>query len=140
MYVTPPYTNYKGTTLLDDDNEDTPIAYGSKKGQMADNFDIEEDKLLFSAWLNNSLDAVTGNEQKRSQFWKRITKYYAENKTWDKQRSEKSLQSRWVKISAIVSRFSGIHSSIEHLRKSGYTEQDKVNLLPRCYYISLWFR
>ena len=34
-----------------------------KKSQRTNNFSVEEDKLIVSAWLNTSKDAITGNEQ-----------------------------------------------------------------------------
>ena len=36
----------------------------TKKSQRGNNFTIEEDNMLVSAWLNNSLDAVLSNDQK----------------------------------------------------------------------------
>ena len=38
----------------------------TKKTQWGGNFIVEEDCLIVSAWLNISLDAVQGNEQKHN--------------------------------------------------------------------------
>ena len=43
-----------------------------RKSQRTKNFSVEEDKLIVSAWLNTSKDAVTGNEQQGGAFWQRI--------------------------------------------------------------------
>ncbi|XP_013608447.1 PREDICTED: glutathione S-transferase T3-like [Brassica oleracea var. oleracea] len=37
---------------------------------------LKEDIIPISAWLNTSIDAVVGNEQKAPHFWKRIVEYY----------------------------------------------------------------
>ncbi|XP_061998950.1 glutathione S-transferase T3-like [Rosa rugosa] len=115
-------------TLTNEDctNKETTCAPGSKKAQRQANFTVEEDKLLISAWLNVSIDQVKGADQKKKQFWKRITKYFEDNKKWSGERSEKSLTNRWSKINTTVSKFYGHHSQIEHLQKSDYTEQDKI--------------
>ena len=43
-----------------------------RKSQRTKNFSVEEDKLIVSAWLNTSKDAITGNEQQGGAFWQRI--------------------------------------------------------------------
>ena len=40
-----------------------------RKSQRTKNFSVEEDKLIVSAWLNTSKDAITGNEQQGGAFW-----------------------------------------------------------------------
>ena len=50
LYETPAMTSQTAST--------------TKKAQRSGNYSIEEDLLLVSAWLNVSLDAVKGNEQK----------------------------------------------------------------------------
>ncbi|KAM5551538.1 glutathione S-transferase T3-like [Rosa sericea] len=110
--------------------EETQCAPSSKKAQRQAqrqaNFTTEEDKLLVSAWLNIGLDPVKGADQKKKQFWKRITDFFEKHKKWSGERSEKSLTNRWSTISSTVSKFCGHYSAIEHLRRSGYTEQDKI--------------
>ncbi|KAL6128601.1 hypothetical protein ACLB2K_071956 [Fragaria x ananassa] len=105
-----------------------PCAPSSKKAAAPRqaNFSIEDDKLFVFAWLNISLGPVKGTGQKRQQFWKRITKYFEDNKMWTGERSTKSLINRWSTINISVSKFCGHYSSIEHLRRSGYTRQDKI--------------
>ncbi|XP_004293182.1 PREDICTED: glutathione S-transferase T3-like [Fragaria vesca subsp. vesca] len=123
-----PYEEICRTEFCATEEQQSPCEPSSKKAAAPRqaNFSIEEDKLLVSAWLNISLDPVKGTGQKRQQFWKRITKYFEDNKTWTGERSTKSLINRWSTISSSVSKFCGHYSSIEHLRRSGYTEQDKI--------------
>ncbi|XP_020266391.1 glutathione S-transferase T3-like [Asparagus officinalis] len=107
-------------------DQETPCAPSSNKSQKQSqrtiNFSPEEDKLLIAAWLNTSLDPIKGSDQKKNQFWKRITRYFEDHKSWSDERTEKSLTNRWSKISFSVSRFCGYYVAVEHLRKSGYTE------------------
>ena len=60
------------TDLYDDTIQSSPIVLAPvqnevvprlKKSQMTKNFSVAEDKLIVSAWLNTSKDAITGNEQ-----------------------------------------------------------------------------
>ncbi|KAG6647360.1 hypothetical protein CIPAW_07G073800 [Carya illinoinensis] len=53
---------------------------GNRKSVRGANFNLEEDKLLVSAWLNCSLDAVQGTDQKYSQLWEKIYEYFQQFK------------------------------------------------------------
>ncbi|XP_020258922.1 uncharacterized protein LOC109835353 [Asparagus officinalis] len=114
-------------------DQETPCAPSSNKSQKQSqrtiNFSPEKDKLLIAAWLNTSLDPIKGSDQKKNQFWKRITRYFEDHKSWSDERTKKSLTNRWSKISFSVSRFCGHYAAVEHLRKSGYTEADKVHTI-----------
>ncbi|XP_028124012.1 glutathione S-transferase T3-like [Camellia sinensis] len=66
------YLNQSTQVFAQESQFTTEIESLSKKPQRGGNFTIEEDKLLVSAWLNISLDAIHGNEQKRSTYWKRV--------------------------------------------------------------------
>ena len=39
-----------------------------RKSQMTNNLSVEKDKLIMSAWLNTSKDAIIGNEQQGGAF------------------------------------------------------------------------
>ncbi|KAL6140436.1 hypothetical protein ACLB2K_058735 [Fragaria x ananassa] len=81
-----------------DTDQETLCAPSSKKSQKQSqrtiNFSPEEDKLLVSAWLNVIIDPIRGSDQKKNQFWKRITQYFKNNMTWVGERTEKSLTNR----------------------------------------------
>lgn len=89
-------------------------------------FNIDEDRLLISAWLNIGMDPIQGNEQKCNTFWERITEYYHEYKVFDTCRSQQMLKQRWCKIQKYVNKFSGCFATIIGRHESGKTEQDKV--------------
>ncbi|KAF7119506.1 hypothetical protein RHSIM_Rhsim13G0193300 [Rhododendron simsii] len=57
------------------------------KKQRSGNFTVEEDKLLVSAWLNISMDAIQGNDQKETTFWQRVKEFIQENEPFDSNRT-----------------------------------------------------
>ena len=97
-----------------------------KKSQRTKSFSIEEDKLIVSAWLNTSKDAITGNEQQGGAFCQRILQYLKLYGGNHEERSQSSIKSRWTDINAKCSKFVDFHSQIERLRQSGHTEQNNV--------------
>ncbi|CAL5368173.1 unnamed protein product [Camellia sinensis] len=101
----------------------------SKKPQRGGNFTIEEDKLLVSAWLNISLDAVHGNEQKRSTYWKRVWDFFHEHKKFESNRNENSLINRWSTIQLAMNKLCGCYTQIESLHQSGINEDDKAKIM-----------
>ena len=95
----------------------------SKRGG---NFSVDEDLLLISAWLNISMDAVHGTDQKGERFWMKIWEYFCVNNTYGTRHSNTSLSSRWGNISRVTSRFAGFMAKIEIKNRSGATDEDKV--------------
>ncbi|KAG6661275.1 hypothetical protein CIPAW_03G162700 [Carya illinoinensis] len=84
-----------------------------KKVQRDASLTVEEDNLLISAWLNISIDAIRGTEQKSTQMWERITIFYHEYKKPNiANRSE---------------------AQVESLHPSGATEQDKTEKAKMLY-------
>ena len=103
-------------------------ALASVKGSQkrSKNFSKDEDELLVSAWLNVSLDPVHGVDQSRSTYWKRIYDYFHINKTFDSDRTQSSLMSRWSGILHDVNLYAGCVSKIEARNQSGLSIADKV--------------
>ena len=97
-----------------------------RKSQRTKNFSVEEDKLIASAWLNTSKDAIIGNEQQSGAFWQIILQYLELHGGNHEERSQSSIKSRWTDINAKCSKFVGFHSQIEILKQSGHTEQNNV--------------
>ena len=95
----------------------------SKRGG---NFSVDEDLLLISAWLNISMDAVHGTDQKGERFWMKIWEYFCMNNTYRTRHSNTSLSSRWGNISRVTSRFAGFMAKAEARNRSGATDEDKV--------------
>ncbi|CAL9021681.1 unnamed protein product [Prunus brigantina] len=102
------------------------VEVSEKKKIRGAGFNKDEDRLLVSAWLNTSMDAIHGNEQKHQTFWARIGDYYNQNKWFKSSRTDRMLSQRWQKIQKEVNRFSGCIATINERNQSGKTEQDKI--------------
>ncbi|CAL5353034.1 unnamed protein product [Camellia sinensis] len=98
----------------------------TKKSQRGSNFSTEEDNLLVSAWLNTSLDAIHGNEQKHKTYWNRVWEYFHKYKTFTSERNQNSLMNRWSTIQLGTNKFCGFFAQIESMHQSGVNEQDKI--------------
>ncbi|KAG2711526.1 hypothetical protein I3760_04G081000 [Carya illinoinensis] len=97
------------------------------------NFTPEEDKLLVSAWLNCSLDAVQGTDQKHSQLWEKKFEYFQQFKETINERTIKSLIHRWSVIQKATNKFCAKLAQVEGLNQSGMTEQDNFDKVKVMY-------
>ncbi|KAG6628716.1 hypothetical protein CIPAW_14G032300 [Carya illinoinensis] len=98
---------------------------GIRKSMRGANFTPEEDKLLVSAWLNCSLDAVQGTDQKHSQLWEKIFEYFQQYKETTNEQIIKSLIHRWSAIQKATNKFCAKLAQVERLNQSDMTKQDK---------------
>uniref|UniRef100_J3N2E8 No apical meristem-associated C-terminal domain-containing protein n=1 Tax=Oryza brachyantha TaxID=4533 RepID=J3N2E8_ORYBR len=89
------------------------------------NFSNEKDELLVLAWLNVSLDPVSGSDQPKSTYWNRIYDYYHSNKTFISERNENSLMHRWSTIQEAVNKYCGYLSKIQERNESGVRLDDQ---------------
>ncbi|XP_042988590.1 uncharacterized protein LOC122316116 [Carya illinoinensis] len=126
----PTYGGQSGSSPLTLHNSPTqppnePI--GVRKSVRGANFTPEEDKLLVSAWLNCSLDAVQGTDQKHSQLWEKIFEYFQQFKETTTERTIKSLIHRWSVIQKATNKFCAKLAQVEGLNQSGMTDQDKFD-------------
>jgi hypothetical protein len=76
-------------------------------------FNVEEDKLLMSAWLNVSQDVIQGVDQAKSTYWSRVHQYFHANKTFDSDRSQVSVMNSWYDRQYDVNGFAGCVAKIE---------------------------
>ncbi|RWR88465.1 glutathione S-transferase T2-like protein [Cinnamomum micranthum f. kanehirae] len=97
-----------------------------KKTPRGGNFTVEEDILLVSAWLNISMDAIQGNEQKQKTYWIRIEEYFERERKSATRRTPNSLMNQWSLIQLGTNKLCGFLASIELKHQSGVTEQDKI--------------
>ena len=82
----------------------------NSKRSRGGNFTIEEDLLIVSAWLNISLDAVLGNEQKHKAYCTRLWEYFHKYKNFASERSQVSLMNRWSTIQLVTNKFCGCYT------------------------------
>ncbi|XP_051122137.1 glutathione S-transferase T3-like [Andrographis paniculata] len=93
-----------------------------------------EDKLLISAWLNTSKDAVTNTDQPSSAFWKRIASYYMENKPESAtSRGVTQCKNHWSKICKAVQKFVGCYEEANRNIGSGHASKDVLNAAKKIY-------
>jgi len=97
-----------------------------KKPLRGGNFSMDEDNMLISSWIEITMDAVQGNEQKHKKYWGRIWEYFHGHKTFNSNRNLKSLMNRWSVIQQAVNKFCGYLAQVELRPQSGMNEQDKV--------------
>ena len=100
------------------------VTFNSTKS--GDNFSVDEDLLLISAWLNIGMDAMHGTEQNGKKIWAKIWEYFCANNTYGTTRSSSSLLSRWGNINREISRIAGFMAKIKARNRSGATDEDKV--------------
>ncbi|KAG5554667.1 hypothetical protein RHGRI_012279 [Rhododendron griersonianum] len=105
----------------------------SRKAQRGGNFTVEEDKLLVSAWLNISMDAVQGNDQKKTTFWQRVKEFIQENEPYETNRTLVSLMNRWSTIQLCTNKFCSCYGKIEALNQSGINEEQKLQNAKKMY-------
>ena len=123
----PQYLNQSAEVSTQTSQFSNEVRSTLKKTPRSGNFCIEEDELLVSAWLNISLDAVQGNEQKHTAFWTRVHAFFHKHKKFSSERSQKSLANRWSAIQLATNKFCWCLSQIESRHQSGMTKQGKVN-------------
>ncbi|CAL4999539.1 unnamed protein product [Urochloa decumbens] len=108
----------------------SPIDHGlaASKGSQgrSKNFTDEEDKLFVSAWLNVGMDPIQGVDQPQSSFWARIHEYYHSNKSFQSDRTQGSLMSRWSGIQHDVNIFCSCVTRIQDRNQSGCSVDDKI--------------
>ncbi|KAG2725999.1 hypothetical protein I3760_01G092100 [Carya illinoinensis] len=102
------------------------IEPSGRKTQRGNNFGNEEDLLLVEGWLETFLDAVQEKDQKHTMLWKRIHKYFEENKKFDFLHNYTSLMNRWSTIQQATNKFCGYLAQVQGMHPSGFNEQDKV--------------
>ncbi|KAG6653980.1 hypothetical protein CIPAW_05G114200 [Carya illinoinensis] len=98
----------------------------TKLSQRGVSFTVEEDNLLVSGWLNISIDAIRGTDQKSTQLWIRIHDYFNtyKNANWP-EHFVGSLTNRWSTIQKATNKFCGFLAQFESMHPSGTNEQDK---------------
>ena len=77
----------------------------AKKPPRCVKFTVEEDILIVSAWLNTSMDPITGNQQKHNTYWDKIYEYFEKEKTSCTSHTANFLMHRWSTIQLKTNKF-----------------------------------
>ena len=102
-----------------------------------------QNKQVCRSWLTVSQDAITSNEQDRSDFQSKLTEHYnaeimktsssSKKKPQYEERKSTAVIQRWREISKCVIVFNGIVQEIWNLNESGKTDEDKMEDAERAY-------
>ncbi|XP_050208302.1 glutathione S-transferase T3-like [Mercurialis annua] len=98
----------------------------NSKRARSGNFTVQEDLHIVSSWLNISIDALQGNEQKHRTYWTRLWEHFHKYKSFESERTHLSLMNRWSTIQLATNKFCGCYAQIESRNQSGINEQDKI--------------
>lgn len=102
-------------------------ASGTKKGsRRTKKFDFKEDEVICSGWINVSKDPITGANQNKGSFWKRVHDFFQAHKTTTTVRTESAIMHRWLAIQSKVNLFCACYDSIQGRNQSGTTTNDMV--------------
>ena len=107
-------------------SDSTPEVESSMKTKDGINFNVDEDKLLGSAWLNTSVNVIHSYERKQNTFHKKVWEYFHNHNTFGTTRTAISLTSHWGMIDRETNKFCGCMAQVKAISQSGTTEQDKV--------------
>ncbi|XP_074360432.1 glutathione S-transferase T2-like [Apium graveolens] len=87
-----------------------------------------EDKLLISAWLNESVDPIIGADQKGETFWERIRQYCEESNPGLIKRGIIAIKKRWHRINEGAQRYGSCYEQAERRIGSGSNLDNIVEL------------
>ncbi|XP_020270960.1 glutathione S-transferase T3-like [Asparagus officinalis] len=100
-------------------SQETPTTKKKKAYTRSENWTVHEDKLLVSAWLNTSQDAIQGTGQHKDKFWHRANDYFILYSTDPTSRTPNQMMHRWSTIQLSVNKFCGCVAQIEGRQRSG---------------------
>lgn len=108
-------------------SQDTSQKKKKKAYTRSENWTAPEDKLLVSAWLNTSQDAIHGTLQQKDKFWQRAMNYFLQFSTdLTSRRTPNQMMHRWSTIQLSVNKFCGCVAQIEGRQRSGTGIIDQV--------------
>ena len=114
-----------------------PSAVGNVKVR-SKNFTKDDQMTLCHAWLDVSEDPLVGTDQCSANFWAKVAAAFnrsmSESGNGDRYREPNSIQLHWRDIlQKSVNKLCGAYAKAKHVEKSGYTEQDYIDLAMKIY-------
>ncbi|KAF2939562.1 hypothetical protein DAI22_03g204700 [Oryza sativa Japonica Group] len=113
----PPLTGNQDHVNVDSD-DDTAVA----RTKLKLNWTQEEDVRPMSAWLNNSMDLINGNDKKAEKYWGDVATEYNKTTPQNRWRSPKQAKERWHKLNTRTDLFQGCWLKAKRTYTSGYSE------------------
>uniref|UniRef100_A0A803MCM1 No apical meristem-associated C-terminal domain-containing protein n=2 Tax=Chenopodium quinoa TaxID=63459 RepID=A0A803MCM1_CHEQI len=102
----------------------------SEEDEANEECEDDETAALISGYMNTSTDIITGTNQKKGVFWKRVLDAYdaARESNADEisLRTISSLKGRWMRISEAVLKWCGSYDKARKRKGSGYNEDDVI--------------
>ncbi|KAF8737579.1 hypothetical protein HU200_014128 [Digitaria exilis] len=115
---------------IDIDDDDTLEPARTEKRL---NYSHEEDIRLASAWLQNSVDSVDGNDRKLDQYWGDVTAMYNSNTPSNRRRNRNQLEIRWDRVKKPVSDFHGCWVRATRVFQSGMSDDQRIEQAHELY-------
>lgn len=82
--------------------------------------------MQISAWLNNSIDSIDGNNKKGEVYWKNVTEDYNKNSPPTRRRNSKNCKDHWGKTNRKVVAFHGVYCRLKDAYASGQCDLQLV--------------
>lgn len=104
--------------------------------------------MQISAWLNNSIDPIDGNNKKGEVYWKNVAADYNKNSPLNRRRLAKHCKDHWGKANKKVVCFNGIWCRLKEVYVSGQSDDqlmDKAHEMykketKQCFTLVYWWR
>ena len=123
------------TTKGEMDPDTTPNSPSARRGG---NYTIAEDVAIARAYVNVSMDPITGSDQKEGTYYSRIYDVYKQKKPEDcVTRPMTSVTTRVKTMTKEVVRFAACYKSVVSMRKRGYNEDDNVRLATAMFFLEI---
>ena len=107
---------------------------GGKRGVRL-NWTEDENIRLLSAWVNNSVDPIDGNDKKLEHYWRAVTaEFNSKTPNNDRKRTVMQCKSHWKGVKKEVTKWCGVYSQVKSTWRSG--ESDDM-ILQRAH---AWFK
>ncbi|KAG0536463.1 hypothetical protein BDA96_03G065800 [Sorghum bicolor] len=87
------------------------------------NWTEEENIRLLSAWVNNSVDPIDGNDKKFDHYWRAVTAEFNSNTpSNDRKRTVVQCKSHWKGVKKEVTKWCGVYSQVTSTWRSGESD------------------
>lgn len=107
----------------------------ARPGTKGKNFVREQEEQLARSVLHVTFDPITGNQQRGSAFWERISVHYNGYRLHDF-RFARSLEFKWGLIKHDVGKRIGVYQQVKNLNKTGTNEADTLRKIHKLYRVN----
>jgi hypothetical protein len=94
---------------------------GGRRGTRM-NWTEDENIRLLSAWLNNSVDPIDGNDKKAEYYWKSVAAEFNSNTPPNYRRTVVQCKTHWGGVKKEITKFCGVYSQVRSTWSSGHSD------------------